>query len=670
MIIHRGQNDLSKMKSPPLFEQKINLLSDEIKNYKKNSFGNEIFKKKCIEIRNNNNTKYESKTLIPHTKMNHNKLKFKISKNNKENNSNSFGYNDGQNIPKQKYLTISSKQVPNNNIINENNLFVSKTCRFNKINKKEKYLKNFLKGIINSSNTNDENNNYNTTLKFGNNEMSLKLEKPTKINLKRNNSSYANQIRKNNTTKYNNNNLKDNNCGHNENESIYKLKEELDYEFEIRQLEKKLKEVKMENKRLENKLIKIKNNPKVSKQIEFKENIIYKVIDICRNISFSGNNNFFSSFNENNTKFISSDKSNSFPATKLFKNMLLNLMELKYDCENIFLRNEFFYGIKNIIINANIFKLNHNEINIYDFVKRLTKEQINLKTTIENIKYASIHDKKYYDYFLKLCYSLNIHSLEELDVFLKNMSIKAKVEYNQINQIKKMVLNNNLKNSIDLNEMDKKINNNNNKIINEHKKFQQYYFLGPKTLIKKNNSESKITSNLNSFFKEQKQNSKFFEYDNNKLSKEKYKNNDSLNKTLTIKSIIYRNNYNDFPFKNFNQSNNNSIEENKKYHSNEGTIYDLRKLNNYKYNIYNYYNNDYNDENVDNSNLNKNTLDASGHFNVFRIKSLKNTTKTRDKTKKSNFNDKINLKKKELSLNNIFKNNINTNTKIYKNNKL
>jgi hypothetical protein len=117
-------------------------------------------------------------------------------------------------------------------------------------------------------------------------------------------------------------------------------------------------------------------------------------------------------------------------------------------------------------------------------------------------------------------------------------------------------------------------------------------------------------------------------------------------------------------------SHNNLTKKNKKYHSNEGTIYDLTKRNNYKYNIYNYYNNDYNDENVDNSNLKKNTLEATGHINNFRINSLKNTTKVNYKIKKPNFNNKINLKKNELSFINIFKNNINTNKKIYKNNKL
>ena len=665
MIIHRGKNGLvSENKSSP-FNQKINLLSDEIKNYKKNSFGNEIFKKKSIEIRNNSNINYENKTLIPHTTMNSNKLKFKLPKSKLANNSNSFGDIGGQNIPNQKYLTINTKKESNNNILNPNNFFVSKTCRNNKNNNKEKYLKNFLKEIINSSNSNDINNNYSTTLRAGN-KISLKLEKPSKINLKRNNSSYANQMRENNTYKYNN--LKNINNGNNGNEFTDKLKEELDYEFEIRQLEKKLKALKMENNKLENKLIKIKNNSKVSKQIEVKENIIYKVIDICKNISFSGKNNFFSSFNENNTKFISSKDSNSFPATKLFKNMLLNLMELKYDCENIFLRNEFFSGIKNIINNANIIKLNNNEIDIYDIVKRIIKEEIKLKTTIENIKYASIHNKKYYDYFLKLCYSLNIQSLEELDAFLKNMSIKAKVEYKQINQIKNIVLNNNLKNSVDLNEMDKK-NNNNNKINNEKKKFHQYYFLGKKPLIKKNNSESKINSKFNQMFEEQKQNSKFFEYDDYfKRSKEKYRSNDSLNKSLTTKNIIYKNNSNYFPFQHFYSPRNNSIEKNK-YHSNEGTIYDLRKQNNNKYNIYNYYNNDYNNENVDNSNLNKNTLDAPGHINNFRINSLKNKAKVNDKIKRQNFNDKINLKKKELSFNNILENKIYTNKKIFKNNK-
>ena len=43
-------------------------------------------------------------------------------------------------------------------------------------------------------------------------------------------------------------------------------------------------------------------------------------------------------------------------------------MELKYDCENVFLRNEFIYGIKDIINNAHIFKLKDNEIDIYDLL--------------------------------------------------------------------------------------------------------------------------------------------------------------------------------------------------------------------------------------------------------------------------------------------------------------
>ena len=648
MIIHRGQKDLiSEMNSSP-FQQKLNLLSDEIDKYKKNSFGNEILKKKYIDIRNNETIKYENKTLIPHNKKSHNKLKFRLSKNKKANNSNSFRFTGGQNIPNQKYSTINSKKTSNNNNINNNNIFASKTSRYNKNNKKEKYLKNFFKDIIDQSNTNDKdlNNNYNTTLNVEN-KISLKLEKPNKINLKRNNSSYANQIRKNNINKFKY--VNDNNSETNENEPNDKLKEELDYEFEIRQLEKKLKEVKMENNKLQNKLIKMKNNSRVSKQIEVKENIIYKVIDICKNISFFGKNNFFSSFNENNTKSISSDDSNSFPATKLFKNMLLNLMELKYDCENVFLRNEFIYGIKDIINNAHIFKLKDNEIDIYDIAKRLIKEEIKLKTTIENIKYASNYNKKYYDYILKLCYSLNIQSLEELNVFLKNLSIKAKVEYNQINQIKSIVLNKNLKNSIDQHELDIK-NDNSNNINNESKKFHKYYFLGPKTLIKKNNSESKINSKINPMQNDQKLSSKFFIYDRAKHSKEKYKNNDSLNKSLTNKNIIYRNSYNLFPSNNFNSSSNNSIGKNNKYHSKEGTIYDYVEENNYKYNIYNYYNNGYNDENIDNSNENRNKVDVPGLFNIFRINSLKDAAKVNDKIKKQN--------------------NYNKNPKIFQNNKL
>ena len=113
-------------------------------------------------------------------------------------------------------------------------------------------------------------------------------------------------------------------------------------------------------------------------------------------------------------------------------------MDLKYEHENILLKNEFISGLKNILdINSN----NKSEIIsniIFNSVKELIKKEKNLNSICNEYNNLSSNNRKYY-------------------VFLKNTLIRTKAEYNQINQIKKIVMYNNNSNFINSNNYYKEV---------------------------------------------------------------------------------------------------------------------------------------------------------------------------------------------------------------------
>ena len=649
MIINQEESNSYNERDISPFHKKIHLLSekieDKISSLKKNSFRNNTFKNHNIEVRNygNKNNNYQYNTIIPYNKNHHSKIRFKIPKNNQKD-YRIKKIDNIDNINNQKYSTIIARNRNHNDIYNDDGndsekediKLIPHTSRYND-DQKEKYLKKFLKDVIRSKYNNDINRDYYT--------VRVNRSPFEYINQKK---SFINKIR-------NEHIMKDAN-ELNQNDSSIKLEEKLDYEFEIRLLTKKLKEVKERNNKLKYRIIKIKNEQRIRNQKNKKnEFIISKVIQICKNSSFSGTNNFFSSFKEiYNTQFNNNSEENKiddlklFPATNLFKNMLLNLMDMKYEFENIVLKDKFIDGTQNLFYNNNEeykeFKESNNKIFIYHNVKNLIREEINLKN--ECNEYLKLG--KCYEYFSQLCSTLNIDDLQELVDYLKKIFIKTKVNFKQINQIKKIVK--------DINNTNKEISNNNN-IDEKYRGIDQNYISEQRNLRKKNYSEINITKKNNSMFKEEIKNSKQNSYinDNNK-NNTILRNKDNYLYNKIFYTLRYKNN-----------NNNDSIEknENKSLSKEKIDLYDFKSQRNIDYFINEYIGKK--KENLsqakNNSNLSKKKANNLHYNKSSKIRTLKSAKKVNDKT----YNSIINLKKKELGLNNKIRNKIKSYIKDKKN---
>ena len=650
MIINQEESNYYNERSISPFHKKIHLLSekieDKISSLKKNSFRNNTLKNQIIEERNygNKRNNYQYNTIIPYNKKYHSKIRFKIPKNIQKDyrikkiDNIDYAYN-------QKYSTIIARNKNYHDNYNDDEnasdkesiKLIPQTSRYND-DKKEKYLKKFLKDVIKSKYDNNINRDYNT--------VRVNRSPFEYINQKK---SFLNKIR-------NENIIKDAN-ELNQNDSSIKLEEKLDYEFEIRLLTKKLKEVKERNNKLKFRLIKIKNEQRIRKQKNKKnEYIISKVIQICKNTIFSGKYNFFSSFKEiyntqinNNSEEKKIDDIRQFPATNLFKNMLLNLMDMKYEFENIVLKDKFIDGVQNLfykdIEEYKEFGESNNNIKIfiYDNVRDLIREEVKLK----NESNKCLELGKCYEYFSQLCKNLNIDDLKKLADYLKKIFIKTKVNFKQINQIKKIVT--------DINNANNEINNNNN-IDEKYRGMHQNYISEQRNLRKKNNSEIKITNKNNSMFKEEIKNSKQNSY---------IKDNNNNNTILGNKdNYLYNKIFYTVRYKNNN--NNDSIEKNKNT-SLSKEIIDLYEFNQRNFG---YFINEFNSkkkENIsqvkNNSNLSKKKNNNLHYNKSSKIRPLKSAKKINDKT----YNSIINLKKKELGLNNKIRNKIKSYIKDKKN---
>ena len=169
----------------------------------------------------NKSKNYQYNTIIPYNKKHHSKIRFKIPKNIQKDyrikkiDNVDYAYN-------QKYSTIIARKKNYHDNYNddsnasdkENIKLIPQTSRYND-DKKEKYLKKFLKDVINSKYDNNTNRDYNT--------VRVNRSPFEYINQKK---SFLNKIR-------NENIIKDAN-ELNQNDSSIILEEKLDYEFEIR----------------------------------------------------------------------------------------------------------------------------------------------------------------------------------------------------------------------------------------------------------------------------------------------------------------------------------------------------------------------------------------------------------------------------------------------------
>ena len=189
----------------------------------------------------------------------------------------------------------------------------------------------------------------------------------------------------------------------------------LNKDFEVRCLHRKLEKLKMKNNELKYNLEKKKKKNYLLKYNSKKEQ---------NNI----NNIFYSLMNIYNTFF--QNKSNHNDNKLNFKNLLLDLMDLKYNYENITLINTFFQNLEQLIQLS--FFFNNND-DIYSNITYLVKKKNQLIKDIYESKKHREENKNYSELYKILCESFQANDLNTIFNHLK------KIESDNENDIRKII---------------------------------------------------------------------------------------------------------------------------------------------------------------------------------------------------------------------------------------
>ena len=257
-------------------------------------------------------------------------------------------------------------------------------------------------------------------------------------------------------------------------------------EFEIRCLKIKIKKLKNNMIELEENLnnIKKKNNQlknKILKGQNERKDIICNTINISNKI-----------FNKNN------EEENNF------KNLLLNLMDIKINYENLLLRNIFFKGIEKLLTLSNIFNdkinMSNNHINnIYYKIKNLIGIKNKYISDLKENNIQNIKNKKIHKYILYLCKKLNIDNLEQLDNYLKKIKSNNENEMKNIIKMKKVLYDENKlsRKRININSsvsVDNLIKRKNFSINFNYPDLQKYFIENNNKYIFRNNYSAKASN--------------------------------------------------------------------------------------------------------------------------------------------------------------------------------
>ena len=212
--------------------------------------------------------------------------------------------------------------------------------------------------------------------------------------------------------------------------------EKLEYEFELRRLKKKLYSLEEKNKQINEEIDKIKNkNENMEKDIfqnENEDNLLNNIILLNKQYMADSRVNSENEFNQNNISKFS------------FENIILNIMDLKFDYDNNLLINEFIDGVNNLLNislpNQNNENNNQNN-NILAKINQLIDLKNNLYNSINKYDYLLKENNKYKNYFTSLINNLNLNNIYELDEFIKKMYIKNIKENNHMRKITETLIN-------------------------------------------------------------------------------------------------------------------------------------------------------------------------------------------------------------------------------------
>ena len=291
------------------------------------------------------------------------------------------------------------------------------------------------------------------------------------------------------------------------NKSSFISKEKLEYEYKLRILKRKIQKLKLKNKELNENLnmIKEKNNKleyslniynkntendiplnrnkddislKEINIINKKNSLIEKIMIICKK-----NNNYYNSYENSKNE-----------EERIFMNMFLNIMDIKYLYENSILYNSFLNGLKFLFPNFKNIK------DLLDYINKLMEEENKLK--IINNEYENM--REYYN----LCKQFS--SIKQFDNFLNKIIKNNKKDEKIINKIKNVLKEEKMLNNSNYNGMNetnrKKLLN---QFLNKSRNYSNYDKLSFYTANYYNNDKNNknyknklIHHNINNILKE------------------------------------------------------------------------------------------------------------------------------------------------------------------------
>lgn len=235
----------------------------------------------------------------------------------------------------------------------------------------------------------------------------------------------------------------------------------LNKDFEVRCLHRKLEKLKMKNNELKYNLEKKKKKNYLLKYNSKKEQ---------NNI----NNIFYSLMNIYNTFF--QNKSNHNDNKLNFKNLLLDLMDLKYNYENITLINTFFQNLEQLIQLS--FFFNNND-DIYSNITYLVKKKNQLLKDIYESKKHKEENKNYSELYKILCEIFQANDLNTIFNHLKKIESDNENDIRKIIKMKNILFNieNSSSNRLNTNISMDKLRKNKRKNLNlNYSDLQKFYF--------------------------------------------------------------------------------------------------------------------------------------------------------------------------------------------------
>ena len=359
----------------------------------------------------------------------------------------------------------------------------------------------------------------------------------------------------------------------------------LEQEFEIRILKKKIKKLKDINTSLKLKIDNLMEKNYLLESDTLKEqkkraNIILSSLNIVKSMN---------SKDELNEEYD-------------FKKLISNLMDLKYNYENTYLNNNFLSSVQTLFKLSHIFidnknRNNNDSNNAYYNIKNIIRLKNKYINDIKQYNILKIENKKCYNYLFSLGRSLNLKNLDELEMLLKKIKSSNDNQIRKIIKMKNVLFDENIinKRKININSSVDNIKNQKRYNINfNYTDLQKYFIDNNKNRQYFRNNKSAKLSNMDIKRAGNK---------NNNLSScltEKTKHNFNVNNGNRIfenkTCIIINNNnnqinyYNNKRLKIFNKKNNNienNIRKNERIKTNNN-IY-LNKENNDNENNYLYY---------------------------------------------------------------------------------